>query len=720
MAISATIITIEIRFEQDVVMTRQRARQIAELLGFDAQDQTRIATAVSEIARNAFQYAKGGRVEFRVEGESPQSLLICIRDKGAGIANLNSILEGRYTSATGMGLGIIGSKRLMERFEIESSPGHGTTVQMGKPLPKRAPVVNGPQLAQIAGELVQRSPSNPFEEIQQQNQELLRALAELQKREEALTQLNRELEDTNRGVVALYAELDEKADSLKRANELKTRFLSNMSHEFRTPLNSVMSLSRMLLDRMDGELTPEQEKQVTFIRKAAEGLSELVNDLLDLAKVEAGKIVVQPDEFDVSELFGTLRGMLRPLLAHNSSIVLVFEEPRDIPTLYTDEGKVAQILRNFISNALKFTPTGEVRVSAVRVGNTITFSVADTGIGIAAEDTERIFEEFVQVDSPLQRQVKGTGLGLPLSRKLAELLGGNVWVTGTMGVGSTFFASIPLIYPGSNQESVLSPVSWELDPQRLPILVVEDNAETLFTYEKYFQGSIYQPFLARTLDEAEQALTLFTPTTIMLDILLEEQNTWGFIAELKGNPATQEIPILVVTVIDNEKQVRALGANAFLVKPVDRWSLLNQINTLIKRNTPQKLLLIDDDPASQYVLKQLLSDTDLNISEAFDGREGIDLAQAEKPDCIILDLSLPEMSGDKVLSLLKNDSKTNDIPVIINTSQSLETEEQKTLAQNTVAILSKETASQEIAIARVREALVKAGIALKACERGYV
>jgi CheY-like chemotaxis protein len=206
----------------------------------------------------------------------------------------------------------------------------------------------------------------------------------------------------------------------------------------------------------------------------------------------------------------------------------------------------------------------------------------------------------------------------------------------------------------------------------------------------------------------------------MLDILLEEQNTWGFIAELKGNPATQDIPILVVTVIDNEKQVRALGANAFLVKPVDRWSLLNQINTLIKRNTPQKLLLIDDDPASQYVFKQLLSDSDLNIREAVDGREGIAIAQAEKPDCIILDLSLPEMSGDKVLLLLKSDSKTNDIPVIINTSESLETEEQKTLAQNTVAILSKGTASQEIAIARVREALVRAGIALKVGERGYV
>ncbi|MBW4545770.1 MAG: response regulator [Symplocastrum torsivum CPER-KK1] len=727
----AAILTIEIRFEQDVVMTRQRARQIAELLGFDSQDQTRIATAVSEIARNAFQYAKGGRVEFWVEGESSQSLLICIRDKGSGITNLNSILEGRYTSETGMGLGILGGKRLMEQFEIESSPSNGTTVRMGKPLPKRSPLVNATRLAQIADELIKRSPSNPFEEIQQQNQELLCALEELQKREEALTQLNRELEDTNRGVVALYAELDEKADSLRRANELKTRFLSNMSHEFRTPVNSITSLSRMLLDRMDGELTPEQEKQVTFIRKAAEGLSDLVNDLLDLAKVEAGKIVVQPDEFEVSELFGTLRGMLRPLLAHNSSIALVFEEPHDIPTLHTDEGKVAQILRNFISNALKFTPTGEVRVSAVRVGNTITFSVADTGIGIAPEDTERIFEEFVQVDSPLQRQVKGTGLGLPLSRKLAELLGGNVWVSSTLGVGSSFFAAIPAVYPGSTEEPALPLVSWQVDSQRLPVLVVEDNAETLFTYEKYFQGSIYQPFLARTLTQAEQAMALFTPSVIMLDILLEEQNTWGFLRELKGNKVTQDIPILVVTVIDNEKQVMALGADGFLVKPVDRFLLLNQINRLLKRERPSKLLLIDDDPTARYVFKQFLSDTHLNVIEAVDGREGIHLAQVEKPDCIVLDLSLPEMSGVEVLSLLKSDSTTNHIPVIINTSQLLEAQERGTLAESTVAILSKEMALQDVAIAlgtlgvsepitRVREALVKAGIALEPCEEDNV
>lgn len=722
-----TILTVEIRYEQDVVLARQRARQIAQALGFDTQEQTRLATASSEIARNAFQYAKGGKVEFWVEGESPQSFLICTRDKGPGIPNLEDILDGQYNSTTGMGVGIIGSRRLMDRFHIESTPGQGTMVVMGKTLPKQAPVVTGQRLAQIADELVMRSPSvsgglspqNPYEEIQQQNQELLRALEELRKREEQLTQLNRELEDTNRGVVALYAELDEKAESLQKVNELKTRFLSNMSHEFRTPLNSIISLSRLLLDRMDGDLTAEQEKQVAFIRKAAESLSDLVNDLLDLAKVEAGKVDVHPNEFEVSELFATLRGMLRPLLAHNSSIALVFEDPIDIPTLYTDEGKVAQIMRNFISNALKYTEKGEVRIAAHRKGNRVAFCVTDTGIGIAPDDQERIFEDFIQIESRLQNKVRGTGLGLPLSRRLAELLGGSVSVTSELGVGSTFVATIPIVYPDATQKIATLPVEWQLDSVRAPVLVVEDNAQTLFTYEKYFQESNYKLIQARSLPEAKQALQMVQPIAIILDILLEGQNTWGFLKEIKKNPATQTIPILVATVIDNEKQAMALGADAFLIKPVDRLSLLTKLNTLVKQDTKQTLLLIDDDLVARYLFKQLLVDTQCNIIEAANGGEGIRLARSENPACIVLDLVMPEMSGIEVLDQLKSDPATRHIPVIINTSKWLDEQERKYLANQTIAILSKESASQEVAFATLRDALILAGLILEDCGKGH-
>src|SRR5579883_3488866 len=350
-----SILGIGIRYEQDVVQARQYARHIAELLGFDGQQQTRLATAVSEIARNAFQYAGGGRVEFEVEGDTaPQVLLVRVTDRGPGVAQLKRILDENYSSRTGMGLGIVGARRLMDRFEIQSEPGRGTTIQMRKLLPRYAPIVNETNLAALTAQLSRREPHNLLQELRQQNGELMRTLDELRQRQDELAQLNRELEDTNRGVVALYAELDERNDHLRRADEVKTRFLSNMTHEFRTPLNSIQALTRLLLERVDGELTQEQERQVHFIRKESESLSELVNDLLDLAKVAAGKIVIRPGEFEVADLFGALRGMLRPLLL-NTAVNLVLEDPAGVPPLETDESKISQILRNFISNALKFT-----------------------------------------------------------------------------------------------------------------------------------------------------------------------------------------------------------------------------------------------------------------------------------------------------------------------------------------------------------------------------
>ena len=274
----------------------------------------------------------------------------------------------------------------------------------------------------------------------------------LRQRQEELERLNEELKDVNRGMVGLYAELDEKARELRRADDIKTQFLSNLSHEFRTPLNSIFALSSLLLERTDGELTSEQEKQVGFIRKAADSLLELVNDLLDLSKIRAGKIEVRPVEFSTATLFSALRGMLRSLQV-NPAVALVFEEPDGVPWLYTDEGKVSQILRNFVSNALKFTERGEVRVSArYDEGNrTVTFTVSDSGIGIAADDQERIFEEFTQLEHPAQSKFKGTGLGLPLCRKLAELLGGRIELESEVGVGSKFSLTLPERYVADSE-----------------------------------------------------------------------------------------------------------------------------------------------------------------------------------------------------------------------------------------------------------------------------
>jgi signal transduction histidine kinase len=257
--------------------------------------------------------------------------------------------------------------------------------------------------------------------------------------------LNEELAETNQGVVALYAELDDKAAQLAEASELKSRFLSYMSHEFRTPLGAIRSIARLLLDRMDGPLSGEQEKQVVFIQQSALELTELVNDLLDLAKIEAGRLSISPAWFEMVDLFAALRGMFRPLL-EDGQVALVFEEPPTIQPIFSDDKKLSQILRNFISNALKFTPVGTVRVGAQVEGDAVTFSVSDTGIGIPPEHHASIFEDFTQVDSPLQRKWRGTGLGLSLCKKLADVLGGSVSMESAPGQGSTFQVTLPLRY----------------------------------------------------------------------------------------------------------------------------------------------------------------------------------------------------------------------------------------------------------------------------------
>jgi signal transduction histidine kinase len=264
--------------------------------------------------------------------------------------------------------------------------------------------------------------------------------------------LRSELEETNRGVLALYAELDSQAEQLRDATELKSRFLAYMSHEFRTPINSIRSITRLLLDRVDGPLTGEQERQVSFIQQNATEFAEMVDDLLDLAKVEAGRVEISPAWFEMVDLFSALRGMFKPVLT-NPDVNLVFEQPEDIPKLFTDDRKLSQILRNFISNALKFTPRGEVRVSAQLAGTgRVTFSVTDTGIGIATEFHESIFEDFSQVQSPLQKRLRGTGLGLSLSKKLAELLGGSVRLQSAPGKGSVFSVTIPVQWEGAAAE----------------------------------------------------------------------------------------------------------------------------------------------------------------------------------------------------------------------------------------------------------------------------
>lgn len=695
------LLAVEIRRERDVVLARQRARHIAQLLGFDASEATRLATAVSEIARNAWKYAGGGRVTFAVEGAEALSLGVVVADQGSGIADLARVLRGEYVSRTGMGLGIVGSRRLVDGFDIQSGSG-GTTVRLEKHLPRGAAA---PDLARVGAELAKVGAGDPLEELTAQNQELLRALDELRERDRELVALNRELEDTNRGVVALYAELDEKADFMRRASELKSRFLSNMSHEFRTPLNTVISFTRLLLDETDGPLNLEQRKQVGFARKAAEGMLELVNDLLDLAKVEAGKTVVRKAPFEVAELFGALRGMLRPLLV-TSSVDLVFDDPLDIPALETDEGKISQILRNFISNALKFTERGEVRVSARAADGHVVFSVADTGIGIAPEDQDVIFREYTQIESHLQKRVKGTGLGLPLSRRLAELLGGRISLRSEPGAGSTFSLDVPAVYEGPAEVVSVPEVSRLHDPTRFPVLVLEDNPETVFIYDKYLKGTPFQVIPTATTAEARRLIREVRPVAAVVDIMLGHESAWSLISEIKAGATTKGMPVFVVTMVDNRHKARALGADDFAEKPLERAWLLDRLWAVVKPLPRERVLVVDDDPAARYLVAGLLAETRYDVVEASGGADALAALPQARPAAVILDVSMPDVPGEEVLARLRDDARTREVPVIVNTGLPIDAALRERLA-GASAFVSK-SAPRTAVLGALREALARA------------
>lgn len=573
------LLTLEVDNERDIVAARQRARQVSALLGCDAQDQVRIATAVSELARNAVRYADRGSIDFSVEValDGAAQLTIVIRDQGPGIPDIEEALRGQPQAAGETRMGLIAAQRMMDTFNIESMPGKGARITLGKAIPKRAGELTTARIAAVARELAARQRvDDPHAEIQQQNRELVRSLEELRERQDELTRLNAELEDTNRGVMALYAELDERATQLRRADETKSRFLSNVSHEFRTPVNSILALTQILLHRLDGTLSVEQEKQVGYIRQAAEQLCTLIDDLLDLRKVESGKIEFRIESFSALDLFGALRGMFKPLAKPGVALQIV--EPANLPMLHTDHGKLSQILRNLISNALKFTARGSVRLSArLRVeDDSVEFVVSDTGVGIAPENYRRIFEEFTQVENPLQRGIKGTGLGLALSQRLAALLGGNITVQSALGEGSVFTLAIPRVFEAGDAQGAQR-------KQNECVLIIDDNEMERYALRQFLSFAAFDVIEAEGGYDGLRLARQHHPNFIFLDLAMPDIHGFEVLTLLKAAEATRNIPIVIFTsyVPEDADRENLQIADALLMKnELSRESVANVMRRL--------------------------------------------------------------------------------------------------------------------------------------------
>ncbi|SCL24078.1 Signal transduction histidine kinase [Micromonospora nigra] len=444
---TAALLHMALRVEQDIFVVRQRGREVAAAVGLEHQDQVRIATALSEVARDLLRGTGGADVIFAVVTTADGRSHLRV-----DLVPVAPLPDGRYEPQSGA------VARLVDTLSVVAGT-EDTVVRMSRRVPLTAQTLTPERLAELRATLERTAPGTAEEELATQNAQLVTALDEVRSQRDELARLNEELEqtnqgvmalyhqltdeleETNRGVVALYAELDEKSAQLRAASESKSRFLANVSHELRAPVTAVIGLARLLADSASDPLTAEQARQVGLIRSSASDLLALVNELLDLAKAESGRIEPNWAEVDLRALFGQLRGTLRAVRTEDE-VELVVEDPPAPASLRSDEVLLAQVLRNLLHNGLKFTASGEVRLRAERRDGHWWLSVSDTGPGIAPELHERIFEEFYQV--PGATRVNGTGLGLPYARRLVTLLGGTLELTSEPGRGSTFTVSLPV------------------------------------------------------------------------------------------------------------------------------------------------------------------------------------------------------------------------------------------------------------------------------------
>jgi DNA-binding response OmpR family regulator len=331
----------------------------------------------------------------------------------------------------------------------------------------------------------------------------------------------------------------------------------------------------------------------------------------------------------------------------------------------------------------------------------VCFAVTDTGIGISWEYQESIFEEFTQVPNPLQAKVKGTGLGLPLCRRLARLLGGEVSVTSEVGIGSVFAATLPLYFEEVGVGAA-APTEMPIEAALMPVIIVDDEAELRHIMERYLRDSRYQPFGARNLREARELLQRVRPQAIVLDIMLKGEDSWRWLIELKSSPATANIPVIVVTTVDDERKGMALGADAYCVKPISAEQLLSKLDSL----TARRVLVIDDDPAARYLMHKLLENENVCVIEAGDGRSGLAAARRSKPSLIFLDLNLPDLGGEDVLEALKADIDLQEVPVAIVTSALVPRDQRERLGRRAQSVLQK----SELDVDRAKSILASNGL----------
>ena len=574
------------------------------------------------------------------------------------------------------------------------------------------------------------------EELEQQNRALKDSQLRLENQQAELEQTNQQLEEQAQSlerqkVALLQAQerLREKTEQLEQSSRYKSEFLANMSHELRTPLNSSLILSKLLAENRPGNLNPEQIKFAETIYSAGNDLLTLINDVLDLAKVEAGKLEVSLEPLELNRLLTSLERMFQPV-AHDKGLSFQIVIDPDVPeTIRSDHGRLKQILKNFLSNAFKFTDKGHVAIHVSCDADNLFLTVEDSGIGIAEKKHATLFEAFHQVDRGTSRRYGGTGLGLSISQELARLLGGKITLSSQLGEGSAFTLQLPLtplealperdeqtgagLAPtartGSQTNQPLIAFSFDDDRARLQsdercVLIIEDDeafARILFDLAREMQ---FQALVAPTTSEAVELLSEHEPSAILLDIRLPDQSGLAFLEQLKSSPATRHIPVHIVSVEDFALTARKMGAVGYMLKPVKRDALVEAFQNLQQRlNQPlRRVLVVEDDDAQRDSIVQLIADKDVKIEAVASAEQALERLSHEIYDCMVMDLSLPTMSGYELLAeLSKTDSPYSYPPVIVYTGRDLSRAEEERLRLYSNSIIIKSARSPERLLSEV-------------------
>lgn len=525
---------------------------------------------------------------------------------------------------------------------------------------------------------------------------------ELKNASEALQLKNEELLKQSAELLQQKSELNRKNYEVERSSRAKSEFLANMSHELRTPLNSVIGFSEMLADQTFGELNTKQSKYIKNINTSGVHLLQLINDILDLSKVEAGKMVLHYEEFPIDDVLKSVIS-INAIHMKKKNIFSEMEIEKGLPLVNADQKMFKQIMHNLLSNAIKFTPEGgKIVVKAALLDGFILVAVIDTGIGIKPEDCKSVFVEFEQIDSSTSRKYEGTGLGLPLTRKFVELHGGEIWIESEFGKGSTFAFTIPLKTESKHliQElSSIDKIDGKIDNPL--ILVVEDDPLCSELIKVYLVENGYKVALAFNGNEAIKKAKELHPLAITLDIMLPEKDGWETLSELKEMVETKNIPIIIVSVIDEKERGFNLGAIDYLLKPINRDVLLKTLercgvglgSTVEKK--PINILIIDDEPKTVELMSLMLETEGYCVQKAYGGQEGIDLADKHQYDLVISDLMMPEVDGFDVVDNLHKQPLTKDVPIIISTAKDLTKDDLERLHGKVLSISQKGKFSKE-------------------------